>query len=114
MYYVTRSKTLGPHGVLTIVGAWSSEQYRHQEEIDNDDLELEAYLNRTPLSRMLRQVGATVDDIAQLAAGGGGMFVIRNEDGKIIGASRSRQHDGQELSPSGASDLQDFLAQVAT
>lgn len=103
MFYVNR----GPRGEVT--GAWSDPQFLYQEPLAENDPALTRYLLRSTLSRKLAMLNLSTDDMALLSTRVG-MFVDRDDHGRVSGAWDEPQRTHQEMLPLDSPDLQAFLA----
>jgi hypothetical protein len=92
-----------------IIGAWSAAQFSYQEPLAEDDPGLTRYLLRSTLSRKLAMLNLSTDDMAALSTQVG-MFVDRDEHGRVCGTYEAPQREHQERLPLHSPDLQDYLA----
>lgn len=93
-----------------IVGAWSNRQHEAQDAVQPTNSKLIKYINSTPLGQRLGAVGLTVDDIRSLSVRAPGLYVDRDAEGQVIGASDTPRRNEHELVPLDDPDLQAFLA----
>ena len=92
-----------------MTGAWSEPQYLYQVPVEEDDPALTRYLLRSTLSRKLAMLNLSTDDMAVLSTRVG-MFVDRDDRGRVSGAWAEPQRTHQEMLPLDSPDLQAFLA----
>ncbi len=91
-----------------VVAAWTARRHRDQAEVSNTDVALQAYLNKTPLSRALfSTVGISIDDVHSLATRAG--RYIDRVDGGIVAVHEFPQRDQHEFLPLDSVELQAFV-----
>lgn len=103
MFYVNR----GRDGA--VIGAWSDAQFPYQTSVDESDPALMRYLLRSTLSSKLAMLNLSTDDMALLSTQVG-MYVDRDDHGRVSGAYEAPQRSYQELLPLHSPELQEYLA----